>query len=267
MIFHQLDNSIGDNVFNTRIFSDFKHFAHIHKSYELIYVIKGSFECIVDNKTYNLKENECAMIFPYQIHSWKISSNGEIYIVVFSEDFVKHFTNITASQVSKNPVFKCSEEVAPYFLKSLYVKYPNYSGKPDRQMTMQIKSCLYGILGDFLRQADFDSSPSSDTNNLMVGILNYISTHFNENISLQSISKELGYSYQYVSKSFNQYVQTNFKTLLNQYRFEYAKQLLSETSKSISEIAFESGFQSIRNFNYVFYSFTNLTPREFRNKL
>ena len=105
-----------------------------------------------------------------------------------------------------------------------------------------------------------------DGNEIVMQILDQISRRFTENITLQNISEELGYSYQYVSKIFSHRIRTNFKALLNQYRYEYAKQLLTETDKSISEIAFESGFQSIRSFNSVFLFFSNLTPREFRSQ-
>ena len=55
----------------------------------------------------------------------------------------------------------------------------------------------------------------------------------------------------------------NFKTLVNHYRFEYARQqLLNNPEKSISEIAFESGFQSIRSFNRIYREISGSTPNQ-----
>ena len=59
----------------------------------------------------------------------------------------------------------------------------------------------------------------------------------------------------------------NFKKFLNQYRFEYAKNLIVNTDKKLSDIALESGFGSIRNFNRIYYKFSGITPKEQRQLL
>ena len=98
---------------------------------------------------------------------------------------------------------------------------------------------------------------------MLVQILEYVSQNFQEDISLQSIARALGYNYQYLSKIFNRTMNINFKTLVNHYRFEYARQqLLNNPEKSISEIAFESGFQSIRSFNRIYREISGSTPNQ-----
>lgn len=76
-------------------------------------------------------------------------------------------------------------------------------------------------------------------------ILDYIKKHFSQDITLHDISNHLGYEYHYCSRFFKQ----SFKSMLNQYRFKYAQELLIKSDKNICDIAFESDFGNIRNFN------------------
>jgi len=57
-----------------------------------------------------------------------------------------------------------------------------------------------------------------------------------------------------------------FTTLLNAVRIDNAISLIADTDKSMTEIAFECGFGSIRNFNRIFMDSMKMTPSEFRKK-
>ena len=55
--------------------------------------------------------------------------------------------------------------------------------------------------------------------------------------------------------------------MLNRYRLEYAVSQLAETSLSITQIGFESGFQSMRSFDHICKQFYNKSPLEIRREL
>ena len=69
-----------------------------------------------------------------------------------------------------------------------------------------------------------------------------------------------------LSRIFNHTFGVNFKTMLNQYRTDYALELLRDSDLSLSAIAFESGFQSIRSFDHVFRESLGRSPKEFRKE-
>lgn len=250
-------------IFNTRTFENSTFFAHFHKSFELIYVVKGELCCTIDGNNYTFSEGQFALIFPYQIHSWEIG-DGRIYICVFSEGYVKSFLKSAAGHRAENPVFTVSEAVERYFLDTLYTDFPEYFNKPAPENSLEIKSALYGICHDFLKSVKLIKTQESPSGQLIIEMLKYISEHFKEDISLRTIATATGYNYQHISKVFNQKINMSFKAFLNWHRFEYAKELLAESKKSITEIAHESGFQSIRNFNCVCMQLSGKTPRELR---
>ena len=59
----------------------------------------------------------------------------------------------------------------------------------------------------------------------------------------------------------------NFTDYINVYRFNAACAMLTETDMSMTDIAYESGFQSIRSFNSIFKKLSGVTPREYRSAI
>ena len=85
---------------------DFSHFAHLHRSYELLYVVKGSLTAFVDNRPFPMKPGDFILILPYEIHSYRNENHAECYISVFSPDYIQEFYKLTAKQALEKPVFR-----------------------------------------------------------------------------------------------------------------------------------------------------------------
>ena len=95
-------------------------------------------------------------------------------------------------------------------------------------------------------------------------ILDYIAEHYRQPISLSSVAEAFGYEYHYLSRMLNKDYGISFSRMVNEYRIDHALRLLEETELSITEIASESGFQSIRSFNLSFKKYTGETPANYR---
>ena len=86
-------------------------------------------------------------------------------------------------------------------------------------------------------------------------------------MTLAEIAESLGYEYCYFSRIFNKLFLMNFTDYINIYRFNAACAMLTETDMSVTDIAYESGFQSIRSFNNIFKSLSGVSPREYRRSV
>lgn len=69
-----------------------------------------------------------------------------------------------------------------------------------------------------------------------------------------------------VSKAIKNEFSLNFKQYLNRVRMEVATTLLKESSMTIKEITFKSGYKTNTHFFRVFRSFYNESPTEYRNR-
>ncbi|MBN1577719.1 MAG: helix-turn-helix transcriptional regulator [Chitinispirillaceae bacterium] len=91
------------------------------------------------------------------------------------------------------------------------------------------------------------------------------SNYQNPDLSVEIVGKDTGIGVPHISALLQQKHRMNFKQYLNDIRITEAKRLLRETDRTIAEIAFAVGYNSIPHFNRVFRDHTNTTPTEYRD--
>lgn len=92
----------------------------------------------------------------------------------------------------------------------------------------------------------------------------YMKQHFNEAISLEIISNQVGFNATYFSSLFKKETGKTFSEYLSQIRMEKAKELLKETNQSVATICEEVGYSDTKHFTKLFTKYTNLKPNEYR---
>ena len=95
-------------------------------------------------------------------------------------------------------------------------------------------------------------------------ICNYIAEHSAEDLTEAEVAEAAGLSRHYFSRLFARYMQTSFPSYLSAVRVRTAIRLLADEDLSITECAYNSGFQSTTTFNRVFKNMTGFSPREYR---
>lgn len=95
----------------------------------------------------------------------------------------------------------------------------------------------------------------------------YISQHQDEEVSLRQVAAAVNTSAFYFCKMFKQATGLTFTDYLARTRIEKVKNLLLNPHKRISEAAYETGFQSLSQFNRVFRRVTGQSPTVWRAHL
>ena len=96
-------------------------------------------------------------------------------------------------------------------------------------------------------------------------ITQVVADNLGKNITMAEAAQLLGFEYHYFSRLFHSLFSMNFRQFVNLYRIENACALLRSSSKDISIIAMECGFQTLRSFNRAFRELTGQTPSAYRN--
>ena len=91
--------------------------------------------------------------------------------------------------------------------------------------------------------------------------------NFKSKISLSEVADLAGYSENAFCKFFKKNTGQTYVNFLNEVRISHALSLLQDPLKSITDVAFESGFQNMSNFNRQFYKKTNINPKSYQLKL
>ena len=98
-------------------------------------------------------------------------------------------------------------------------------------------------------------------------IADYISDHYAEPITLDGLAGIFYLSKFYLSRSFKEVTGYGVNEYVNILRTKRAKQLLEETSLSISEIAATVGYECITYFEKVFKTYMSISPLKYRKTL
>jgi len=85
-------------------------------------------------------------------------------------------------------------------------------------------------------------------------------------ISPADIAKRLGMSYSLLRQQFHAMTGISMSEYFTLQRINLAKTLLSTTDKSVKEIAFESGYESVSRFCTAFTHYSGITASEFRRR-
>jgi AraC-like DNA-binding protein len=111
---------------------------------------------------------------------------------------------------------------------------------------------------------------SEDAKNYIENLVKYMNDSGvwkDSELSIAKLASQTSISKHQLSEVLNEYLGKNFYVFVNEYRVEYAKQLLMKkeySNWSIIAIAYECGFNSKTAFNIFFKKHTQQTPSEFK---
>ena len=247
-------------------YTDFVIQPHFHKNYELLVCLSGQAEMTVNGQTYPIREGECILACGYQIHGFSVPADSHLWVASFAPSLVKSFHALISKNRVSVTAFRLSDSVRSMLEDKMIAPSRNKrmlleSLGAEQELT--VKGCLYAVCGEYVQHVTMERN-GKGAENVAFDVIRYISENFREDINLQTAAEHLRYNYHYLSKVFNRNVGYNFNSMLNQYRLEFAVQLLEETETPITQIAFESGFQSQRTFNRIFEEAYGVSPREHR---
>ena len=94
----------------------------------------------------------------------------------------------------------------------------------------------------------------------------FIQKNYSAKITLDMVSKEVGFSKTYFSKIFTEETGENFTTYLTNVRIEKAKELLTKTEMRIYEVCEHTGYSNIEHFSRTFKKLVGVSPIQYKNK-
>lgn len=237
--------------------SDLSCLPHMHVQIELLYVLEGEILIEIDDQKQLVSPNTLVFIAPHQIHSFDTPISSQSILMIFSSLLIPEIDHLLKHHIPKSAFI-------PNLPLTLVPHLHSLTDSITTQNTLLAKGYLSIILGTILDLIPFESNTQQD-NYMVQTLLQYLYTHYQENITLTSLSTQLGLSKFYISHLFNKEIGCSLSNYINYLRINKAKQLLL-THKTITEIAYECGFESSRSFYRAFMKFCELTPLQYRNK-
>lgn len=149
----------------------------------------------------------------------------------------------------------------------------------DLSLHLVEKFCGASIAAGLARDISFDSRRTYDLNLINiagfrqhrdVGIhraQDWLDEHFTQSVELQALANQIGMSRRTFIRRFQKATGELPSRYLQRLRIEAAKHRLGNTQDSIKTIGMGVGYRDISSFSKVFKSLTDVTPREYRQRL
>lgn len=137
----------------------------------------------------------------------------------------------------------------------------NYPEITLNATTTAILTELYGQL----QVEAIDENDPIGNKQIYSDIADYIRRNISKNIKISEIADAFGYSSKYLSHLFSEVRGISLKQFIMSQKIETASFYLTDTDRTITEIASEVGFSDMHNFSRTFKKITGLTPSDYRN--
>lgn len=228
--------------------------SHIHSHMEFIYVLKGCVTISIADKNYSLTEGDMAISMPYEAHGYEFGENSSAFVLACPPEYLSEYRQMLSGKIFNPPTVKYGD-VNRVIIKNIIDK--------NFEDDLKKKALLYSTISDFLNSSELTDSPVFEYDVYRKAIV-YISENFKENITLEKTALFVGVSPEHLSRVLNSNGKRGFSEILNSLRVYEARKLLERENLPISEIAMESGFGSIRNFNRIFQKYFGCKPCDVR---
>ncbi len=256
MYYNVTENSFTPDFFMCEKNTDVFCVNHMHHYMEVAFVLEGEVVLLKKNKEQFLHKGEMAIVMPYEIHGYETKGKSEMLVIGFQPEYISEYKRMLYGKTFENSVIPISKRMWDY-LEEI--------SQTEGDDLFFIKSLLYCVLSEFIRNGRLKENDFFQ-NDTLGKALEYISSHYLEDITLKSVSLKIGVTSVHLSRILSKESGMNFTRLVNCMRLREAKRLLDETDMSISAIAYESGFGSIRNFNRNFKKYFGCIPGQIKKR-
>ena len=262
------------------LFSSFP--LHCHAEIEVVLADCGSCHYNLAGNEETLHMGDILAIMPWVLHSFRLDREDKYFLgstYLISTDMLGgHAVDICTSRYL-NPLLHraCNDYCVirvgdPHYeacRRIIIELFDTYADRDDF-FELKLKSLLHGLFyrlleGGYIRI--LEETPDGDDVRLVRQVVDYISDHYAENITLGGLAQLVSLSETGLSRLFRSVTGLSCIDYVIEYRLTKAMGFLRTTDKSVSEIACETGFNNISYFNRMFKRYFELTPSQARKKI
>lgn len=247
-----------DNPFTASHIHYLLPMPHIHPHLELIYLTSGTSIAAADNHRYEISAGDLFLSFPNQIHFYHDQEPVEGFLLIFSPDLLSDLQEVFQTQTPGEAILR-KEQLPPDILDQLN-KICDKLKTSSSFSQISAKGCLLALLGEILPLMTLSDAPADQDS--IKKLLTYCTNNYTEPLSLETLSRELHLNKYYISHIFQERMGISYKDFINSLRVEHACKLLTKDI-SVTEVAYASGFTTIRTFNRAFLKHVGMTPRDY----
>lgn len=256
---------------------------HFHESCEIVLIEEGYGKRIVGDHIDDFDKGDLVLMGPNLPHIWQ---NDNIYfqkrkdlrvkatVLYFEPAMVLNLVAGTEAAAIVQALFSNAG-------RGLSIKSVTHAHLLERLQAIRATdglkrlSVFLEIIDILAKSADYEYLASDNYQNAMTmkdagrfnDVYQFLITNFYREIPLEEIAGVAKMSPTAFCRYFKARTQKSFITFLQEIRVSHACKLLRQDKLSVLEVALESGYNNLVNFNKCFKGITALSPSEYRKKI
>lgn len=241
---------------------------HMHDCCEIFFSLSDAQNFLIDDKIYSVNSNDLFIINQFESHKICIGNRDKFYrySLHIHPDFINSKSSLdfdfnklfhSDNKVDKIHLSYGEAEKLKKLFESLTIQYDlgDETFKVIRVIEILLEIAKLCVTHN-------ETQVTSHQNEVLVQAIDYINKNFTQPITLNDVAKNSFVSVNYLCSIFKSHLSTTVNKYITSKRLAHAKKLLSE-GKSVTETAFESGFNDYANFIRVFKNNIGVPPGKY----
>ena len=246
---------------------------HWHRAVEIIYMQEGSLDVTIESENFTIQKGDCIVINGNVLHSTKCTSPNTAILLQIPLDFMEKyipdlgqliflfdFRTKEQKQQTKQAMFKT-------ILEQLQIIN---NVRPDGYL-LRFNSLIFELLFQLyhnfaVKILQSNTSQKKKDMNRLEPVLDYISKHYREPISLNEIAEVACLQTGYFCRFFRKKMGITFLEYQNEYRLSFIYRDLITTRDPVHVILERHGFTNYKLFRRMFLEHFGNTPTQIRKQ-
>lgn len=283
VLYQHLENSIRESFLSVHVRENHYNVPlHYHPEIEIMYIVKGSGVRIVGDNISNYSEGELVIVGSDISHVWKrdlrnFNTDNEplserIVLFIGTNQFLNNMFELpefmSIKKMLKNSVrgIKFEDDESKKFKRQILTIVKSSGLDKFQKVISLLHDLSNNSTFEYISQINFGKESAMSDSSRLNKCIEYISDNYYRKIDLDKISEIANLTPNSFCRYFKKRTTKTFSQYVTDIRINKACQLLISTNSKIVDISFESGFNSLSNFNNHFNKSIGVSPKIYRNK-
>lgn len=232
--------------------------AHFHNYLEIAFCFSGRQNVKVGETVYTLSGGDAVLIFPNTAHEYIAHPAGDsptevLALICNTKLLAESMPDIVTKSA---PLPFIEKNRVPQNARLAFGNILSAKTEPE------LLGWTYILLAALLEVTEL--APCAGNLELPARVVAYIDANFKEDLTIEHLAGVFGYHPSYIAHLFCDQLKMPFRTYLGAVRSEYAAAKIRTTDKSLTEIAYDAGFNSLNTFCRCFKKHFGTTPSEYK---
>ena len=250
-------------------------FWHFHPELQLVFVRGGNGKRHIGNHLSYFRNGDLILIgsnLPHYGLTDQLTKNQLEIVIQFRKDFLGDQFLSTPEMQAIRQLFRRAKygilftESLKYELGERLEELYELNNFDRLMKFLKILNVLAATSNyELLNASDYVIEVNLQENERMKRIYGFVRNNYQEKINMNEIAGEANMTIPAFSRYFKKHSGKTFTQFVNEFRIVHACKLLTESNRSVSSIAMESGFNNFSHFNRLFKKQLGQAPSAYRN--